>query len=75
MPKYNEPKLCDFGKIELSIPRARLIKLLFKKHYLDADEVIFLKALSWRAESAENKILHVRSIINKALLKATSSLS
>jgi hypothetical protein len=68
-----EPVLCDFNKVELQVPRLRLIKLLWKKHYLDHDEVIFLKALLWQAEAANHKILHVISVAEKALLKATNT--
>lgn len=67
-----EPELCEFNKIELSIPRLRLIKLLFKKSYLDQDETVFLQGLLWKTESAANKILHVQSIIEKALLKCSN---
>lgn len=72
MSRYprKDPRLCDFNRIELSVPRLKLIKLLFKKSYLEAEETIFLKALLWKTESAEAKILHVRSIIEKILLKA-----
>ena len=65
-----EPVLCDFNKVELSVPRYKLIKLLFKKHYLAPDETVFLKGLLWKSEAAENKLAHVQSIIRKALLKA-----
>ena len=67
-----ESVLCDFNKVELSIPRLRLIKLLFKKSYLDYEETIFLKALLWKTEAANYKILHVQSIIEKALRKSAS---
>jgi hypothetical protein len=66
------PELCEFNKIELSIPRLKLIKLLFKKTYLSQDETIFLKGLLWKTEGANNKILHVQSIIEKVLRKSPS---
>ena len=71
--KFKDPILCDFSKVELKIPRLKLIKLLMKKSYLQAEETIFLKALLWQTESANNKILHVQSLCEKALLKATNS--
>lgn len=67
-----EPALCEFNRVSLDIPRLKLIKLLFKKSYLDYDDVIFLKALLWKTEAANNKILHVQSIVEKTLLKAGS---
>jgi len=69
MRSYKEPRLCDFGKIELIIPRLRLLKLLNKKSYITQEEAIFLKAQLWKVESANAKILHVQSIIEKTLLK------
>jgi hypothetical protein len=66
-----EPILCNFDKVELKVPRLKLLRLLFKRTYLDYAEVIFLKALLWQAEAAENKILHIQSIIRKALFKAS----
>ena len=68
---YKEPELCQFSKVEISVPRARLLRLLGKKHYLTHEESVFLKVLIWRVEAANNKILHVRSIAEKALLKST----
>ena len=67
--KKPEPRLCDFNRISVGVPRYKLIELLFKRSYLQEDEVIFLKALHWKVEAAEHKMLHVKSIINKALLK------
>ncbi|MDD5355068.1 MAG: hypothetical protein PHY56_00800 [Candidatus Omnitrophica bacterium] len=67
---YNDPVLCDFNKVELSVPRLKLVRLLFKKSYLTQDEAIFLRGLLWKTESANNKILHVQSIVEKALLKS-----
>lgn len=69
---YNEPKLCDFSEVKLSVPRSKLLRLLLKKSYLSHEEYIFLKALLWKTEAANNKILHVESIIRKALLKTTN---
>lgn len=66
--KY-EPILCDFNRIVLKVPRLKLVRLLFKKSYLSQEEQIFLKALLWQAESANNQILHVMSLAEKALLK------
>jgi len=69
---YKEPRLCDFNQVKLSVPRHKVIKLLFKKSYLDFDELIFLKGLFWKVEAAENKILHLKSLVEKALLKSYS---
>jgi hypothetical protein len=66
------PTLCSFKKVELYVPRLKLIKLLFKKSYLSFDEIIFLKGLHWKTEAAQNKLAHVQSIIEKALLKSTN---
>ena len=65
-----DPILCDFNRVEISIPRVRLIKLAWKRGYLDYDETIFLRALTWRVEAAINKLLHVQSLAEKALLKS-----
>lgn len=70
---HKDPVLCDFNKVELRVPRLKLIKLLFKRTYLDWEETIFLKALHWKVEAAEAKVAHVKSIIEKALLKAGES--
>jgi hypothetical protein len=70
MKKNSQVRLCEFTKVELSVPRLKLIKLLLKRSYLTGDEIIFLKALRWKTESANNKILHVMSVIDKALLKS-----
>jgi len=64
-----EPILCDFKEVKLSVPRVKLIKLLWKKSFLQYDEIIFLKTQLWKAEAAENKILHIKSIIERTLLK------
>ena len=71
-PQKKEPVLCNFDKVELSVPRLKLIKCLFKKSFLTHDEMIFLKGLLWRAESADNKIRHIISIADRALLKSLS---
>jgi hypothetical protein len=68
-----ETKICSFNKIELNIPRLKLLKLLFKRSYLDFEETVFLKGLYWKTEAAENKIAHIKSIVEKALLKAGGS--
>lgn len=69
---YREPRLCDFSKIELTVPRHKLIQLLFKRNFLQADETIFLKSMLWKSEAALNKLLHVKSICEKSLLKSTN---
>jgi hypothetical protein len=68
---YNkkEPTLCDFNAVNTHIPRVRLLKLAWQKNFIQADDAIFLKALRWRVEAAINKLLHVLSLIDKALLK------
>ena len=68
---YTEPKLCDFNLVSMRVPRYKLLKAVFKRNYLSADERIFCRALDWTAESAENKIRHIRSLCAKALLKTT----
>lgn len=68
-----EARLCDFTKIELSIPytvRIRLIKLSYKQTFLDADELMFCKIWQWKADMIIKKALHLRSISEKALLRA-----
>jgi len=70
MPKYQEPRLCEFTEIKLKIPRYRLIKLLFKKGFLTFDEMIFLRSFVLKTEIVENQLLHTRSIAEKALLKS-----
>ena len=64
-----EPTLCDFERVEFKTRRKRLIKIVFVKRFLDIDEIAFLKSLEWQAEDAQNKIAHVRSLIDKAMLK------
>jgi len=66
----SEPRLCSFNCIELKIPRLRLIKLAWTPRLLNYEDYIFLKVLSYKAEAAENKILHVQSLVRKALLKS-----
>ena len=71
-----QAELWDFGKVELDIPvskRLKVLKLLKKHTYLTEDETIFLRALLWKTESANYKILHVQSIIEKALRKCATS--
>lgn len=70
---YKEPKLCDFNKIELRISssdRVKLIKLAYKKSYLNRDERVFATTWLWKAESVINKARHLISLADKALLKA-----
>ena len=71
-----DPDLWSFGKVELDIPvskRLKVLKLLDKKTYLTQDETIFLTVLLWKTEAANYQILHVQSIIEKALRKCASS--
>jgi len=73
MLKYKEAKLCDFNKIELTIPsnqRVKLIKLAYKPAFLKEDEVIFCKIWQYKAEIIIKKALHLKSIADKALLKS-----
>lgn len=65
-----DPKLCDFNCIHLSVPKARLISLFWKRDFLTSDEIIFLKGLQWKAESIANKAAHIQSVVNRALIKA-----
>lgn len=65
-----DPELCSFTKIELSVPRLKLLKCLSKRTFLDWKERVFLTALLWKVEAVEYKVGHVKSIIEKALLKA-----
>jgi len=70
-----EATLWSFGKVELDIPhtkRLKALRLLKKFTYLTQEETAFLTALDWRAEAAEYQILHIRSIIRKALLKSAA---
>ena len=69
---YKDPTLCDFNKVELKVPKIKLLRLYLKRSFLDQEEVIFLKALLWQAEAANHKILHIQSIIEKSLLKTGS---
>lgn len=67
-----EPKLCDFDRVELKVPRVKLLKLLSKKTHLCFEETVFLRFLVSRTEVANHRILHVQSIAEKALLKSGS---
>jgi hypothetical protein len=69
---YNkkEPTLCEFSKVEIRIPRLKLIKLVWEKHFNQSDDTVFLMVLEARVEAAQNKLAHVRSLIDKALLKS-----
>ena len=72
MPKYKEPKICDFNRIELRIPsnqRVKLIKLAYKPNLLNEDEVVFCKTWQYKAEVVIRKALHLQSIAEKALIK------
>jgi hypothetical protein len=68
--KKEEPRLCDFNRITCDIPRVKLLKLVDKKRLLDHEEYIFLRAFLWKIELTENKVSHVKSLIEKALLKS-----
>jgi hypothetical protein len=73
MPKYQEAKLCDFNKIELRIPpnvRVKLIRLAYKPTFLKEEEVVFCKTWQWKSEVIIKKALHLKSISDKALLRA-----
>ena len=69
---YKEPLLCDFNEIKMKVPRVRLVKLAWKKGLLDHDEAVFLKGLLLKSEAVENRLKHIQSLINKALLKSYS---
>ena len=64
------PRLCNFNKVELTVPRLQLLRLLKKKTFLKRDEFVFTCDLLREAEAADNKIRHVISILEKILLKA-----
>ena len=73
MTKYgDDPKLCDFNKVELKVPRMKLLKLLKKYNYLSQSETAFLRELLHRTEQSNYKILHIQSIIEKCLFKASA---
>ena len=65
-----QPELCGFSCIKVKVPRLRLVKLFWKRDFLSLDEQIFLKGLLWRAESAENQIRHIKSMVERALIKS-----
>ena len=67
---YTESALCEFTKVELKIPRRKLLKLHHQKHYLDHEDDMFLRKLLDMTEQANYKILHVQSIIEKVLRKS-----
>ena len=68
--RIKDPQLCEFNKVELSIPRLKLLKCYFKKGTISYDEMIFLRGLIWKCESANNKLLHIISIAEKSLRKS-----
>ena len=71
--KYgDEPKLCDFNKVELKVPRLSLLKLLKKRSYLSHEETAFLRELLHRTEQSNYKILHIQSIIERCLFKSSA---
>lgn len=72
--KTSEPILCGFNKVELSVPRLRLIKLAMRRgQYNTQEETIFLRVFQWKAEIALKKILHTLSLAEKGLLKSAGS--
>ena len=69
IPKTSNPKLCNFKEVFLAVPRLKLLKLVFKRTFLQYDEIIFLKVLEARVELAMNRLAHIKSLVEKALLK------
>jgi hypothetical protein len=68
-----EPTLCNFDRIELRIPsnqRVKLIKLAYKPTFLKEEELVFCKVWQAKAEIVINNALHLKSIAEKALLRA-----
>lgn len=63
------PELCEFNCVNLSIPRLRLVKLAWGRDYLKEDDAVFLKGLLLKTEAAENKLKHVKSVVEKAMLR------
>jgi hypothetical protein len=64
---YHEPTVCDFSFITLKVPKKKIRELFGNGRLLNYSEIIFLKALLWRAEAAENRARHIISVINRCL--------
>lgn len=65
----HEPVLCDFNYISLKVKRSKLMTIYSSSNLLSHYEKSFLKALLWNAEAEENKLRHIKSICERALLR------
>ncbi len=66
-------KICQFKTIRVNVPRKMLIKLFYCNRYLTHKETVKIGQKLTQIEKEINKLLHVRSIVEKVLLKRSNS--
>lgn len=62
-------KICQFKTVKVNIPKKMLIKLFYCNRPLTIQEGIKLDQKLTQLENKINQLLHVRSVVEKVLLK------
>jgi len=65
--------ICQFKIIKINVPQKTIIRLYYAKRYLTLEERSKISQKSTQIEKEFNKLLHLRSIVEKILLKSPNS--
>ena len=65
------PDICEFSEIRLSVPRKKIIALFRSHMHLSQRDTLKMRAFSCLLERELNKCLHLKSITERILLKAS----
>lgn len=66
-------KICQFTTIRVNVPKKMLIKLFYCNRYLTHKETVKVGQKLAQVNEKINQMLHVRSIVEKVLLKKPES--
>lgn len=72
MGKRMKHKILPFRSIRLNVPRRSLIRLFHSEHSLTTKELVNLRTKLREIEQVENKVRHVRNLVERLLLRRNS---
>ena len=66
-------EICQFNLIRINVPQKTIINLYYARRYLTPKERLKISQKLTQIEKEFNKLLHLRSIVEKILLKSPDS--
>lgn len=70
--KGGREEICQFNIIKVNVPQKFLIRCFYKQGYLTTKEITRISQKLTQINQVENQLLHLKSIVEKCLLKSTN---